>query len=118
MEKEKVIPEIVKEDVINKGKFTIVILTDITGECSVTVSTYPTATDNCEGVLSGSPDVSFPVTAQGTTIVIWTYDDGNGNTSQQTQNIIIEDITNPTIECVPNQIVNADDPTNTYTVPT
>jgi hypothetical protein len=44
-------------------------------------------------------DATLPITAQGTTIVTWTYDDGNGNTSTQTQNIIIDDTTAPVAIC-------------------
>ncbi|MDP2387519.1 MAG: choice-of-anchor J domain-containing protein [Bacteroidota bacterium] len=44
-------------------------------------------------------NASLPITTQGTTAVTWTYDDGNGNTTTQNQNVIIQDITNPTISC-------------------
>jgi len=33
---------------------------------------------------------------QGLTVVTWTYDDGNGNTSTQTQNITLNDVAAPT----------------------
>ena len=69
-------------------------LTDVTDECSAT-PTAPLATDNCAGAITGTPDVTFPITTQGTTTVTWTYDDGNGNTSTQTQDIVITDITAP-----------------------
>ncbi len=36
----------------------------------------------------------------------WTYDDGNGNTTTQNQNVIIDDITLPIISCPGNQNVN------------
>lgn len=68
-------------------------LSDLTDECSVAAPTAPTAT-SCTGTYSGTPDVSFPITAAGTTVVTWTYDDGNGNTSSQTQNVIIVPIDN------------------------
>ena len=79
----------------------------ITDVCSVTPPT-PTATDNCAGVVNGVPDVSFPITAQGTTTITWTYDDGNGNTSTQTQNVVLSDITAPVITCPANISVNND----------
>lgn len=68
-------------------------LADITDECEVT-PTAPTATDNCAGTLTGTPDLTFPITASGTTVITWTYDDGNGNLTTQTQNIIITPIDN------------------------
>ena len=70
-------------------------LLDVTAECEVTSITVPTATDNCVGTVNGTPDVTFPITAQGTTIVTWTHNDGNGNTVTQLQNVIIDDVTVP-----------------------
>jgi len=64
-------------------------LADLTGECSVTMPTAPTATSSCTGSITGTANVTFPIT--NTTIVTWTYDDGDGNTSTQNQNIIITD---------------------------
>lgn len=75
-------------------------LSDVTAECSAS-PTAPTATDNCVGSVTGSPDVTFPITTQGTTTVTWTYDDGNGNTSTQTQDVIIDDVTDPVINNCP-----------------
>ncbi|MES2800792.1 MAG: HYR domain-containing protein [Bacteroidota bacterium] len=76
----------------------ILILSDLTDECSVNPS-VPTATDNCLGVINGTTLTTFPITTQGTTIVTWSYDDGNGNITTQTQNVIIDDNTLPTITC-------------------
>jgi hypothetical protein len=70
-------------------------LSDVTDECSVTTLTAPTATDNCAGSLTGNHNATLPITAQGTTTVTWTYDDGNGNTSIQTQDVVITDVTAP-----------------------
>jgi hypothetical protein len=69
-------------------------LADVTDECSVTVLTDPTATDNCGGV-TVSNDATLPISTQGTTVVTWTYDDGNGNTSTQTQDVVIIDVVGP-----------------------
>jgi hypothetical protein len=73
----------------------IATLTDITAECEVTTLTPPTAMDNCAGALVGTSTVALPITAQGTTVVTWMYDDGNGNITFQNQNVIITDITAP-----------------------
>ena len=67
-------------------------LPDVTEDC-VSNPTAPTATNSCNGGIAGTPDVSFPITAVGTTIVSWTYDDGI-NTVTQSQNIIINGIDN------------------------
>jgi hypothetical protein len=38
------------------------------------------------------PDVTFPITAVGPTTVTWTYDDGNGNVSSQTQDVYVQPV--------------------------
>ncbi len=72
----------------------IPVLVDLNDECAVTPPT-PTATTNCSVIFNGVADVTFPITTQGTTVVTWTYDDGQGNTTTQTQNVIIDDVTDP-----------------------
>ncbi|HLN74095.1 MAG TPA: hypothetical protein VK205_12425, partial [Prolixibacteraceae bacterium] len=69
-------------------------LPDATGECSVTV-TAPTATDNCKGKITATTTDPFTYSAQGTYTIHWTYDDGNGNTSSQTQTVVVDDVTAP-----------------------
>ncbi len=76
----------------------ILTLSDITAECEVTTITTPSATDNCIGLLLGTTTTVFPITTQGTTVVTWSYNDGNGNISTQTQNVIINDITAPVVD--------------------
>jgi gliding motility-associated-like protein len=75
----------------------VATLADVTAECSVTSLVAPTATDNCAGIVTVTNNAALPITGQGTTVVTWTYDDGNGNTSTQTQNVIIDDVTLPTV---------------------
>jgi|GEM_PF-1600824 len=74
---------------------TIAMLADVTGQCSVTSLTAPTANDNCAGTITGTTSTTLPITAQGTTVITWTYSDGHGNTSTQTQNVVITDNTAP-----------------------
>lgn len=71
------------------------LLPDIKAQCQVTSLTPPTANDNCEGALVGTNNANLPITAQGTTVVTWTYNDGNGNTTTQTQNVIVDDTIAP-----------------------
>ncbi|MCX6294595.1 MAG: T9SS type A sorting domain-containing protein [Bacteroidetes bacterium] len=78
-------------------------LPDVTGECSVTVTGIPTATDNCAGIITGTTTDPLTVTTIGTSLITWTFNDGNGNISTQTQNVILID----TIAPLP----------NSYTVP-
>ena len=70
-------------------------LPDLTGECSVTVSSSPTATDNCVGSVTGTTTDPTSYSVQGSYVITWTYNDGNGNTSSQTQNVIVHDVTPP-----------------------
>ena len=69
-------------------------LPDLSEECSLTPPA-PTATDFYAGPITGTTTTPFPVTTQGTTVVTWSYDDGNGNISTQDQTIVIDDVTNP-----------------------
>ncbi|NQZ34609.1 MAG: T9SS type A sorting domain-containing protein, partial [Crocinitomicaceae bacterium] len=78
----------------------VATLSDVTDECSVTALTAPTATDNCGGTVTVSNDASLPISAQGTTVVTWTYTDVNGNASTQTQNVVITDLTAPVTDVV------------------
>ncbi|MGO3708196.1 HYR-like domain-containing protein, partial [Mesonia hippocampi] len=73
-------------------------LADITAECQVLATdiTIPTATDNCGETIYGTHNLTFPISTQGTHVITWTFDDGNGNADTQTQNIIIDDVTAPT----------------------
>ena len=73
-------------------------LPTVTGECSASVSA-PTATDNCAGSLTATTNDPTSYSAQGTYTITWTYDDGNGNTSAQTQNVVVADVTAPVAEC-------------------
>lgn len=76
-------------------------LADITAECEVTTLTAPSATDNCGGDVLVSSDATLPITDQGTTIITWTYTDENGNSTTQTQDVIIDDITAPVPDADP-----------------
>lgn len=70
-------------------------LPDVNAECSASAPTAPTASTNCGGSVTGTTTTTFPITTPGTTVVTWTYDDGNGNTATQTQNVVIDDVTAP-----------------------
>ncbi len=72
----------------------VATLTDITGEC-VSVATIPTATDNCAGVIDATTNDTLVYNVDGTYTITWTYDDGAGNTVDQTQTVIVDDVTPP-----------------------
>ncbi|HKR04952.1 MAG TPA: GEVED domain-containing protein [Bacteroidia bacterium] len=94
----------------------IAVLPDITGECSAT-ATAPTATDNCAGTITASTIDPTSYNTQGSFVIHWTYDDGNGNTVTQNQNVIIDDVTNPTINNCPGNISSCN-PVVSWTAPT
>ena len=83
----------------------IATLPDLTDECSVNVSTYPTATDNCKGTVTAATDDPLSYTAQGDYVIHWKYDDGNGNVTTQEQNIKIHDVTPPYFDAIADQII-------------
>ena len=76
----------------------VATLPTVTDECEVTL-TPPTATDNCAGTVTGTT-ANLTVTGAGTHTVVWTYDDGRGNTSQQNQTVVVTDTHAPTIALV------------------
>src|SRR5690606_25298103 len=70
-------------------------LADVTvGQCSGT-PLAPTTTDNCAGTITGTTSTTFPITAQGLTVVTWTFDDGNGNVVTADQNVTVNNTTLP-----------------------
>jgi gliding motility-associated-like protein len=67
-------------------------LSDVNGQCSVTLAA-PTTTDACKGIITGTTTTTFPIATVGTTVVTWTFDDGNGNSITSDQNVIITNVT-------------------------
>ena len=69
-------------------------LEDIIGDCEegITSLIAPTATDNCAGSVTGTTDVTLPITTPGTSEITWTFDDANGNTITQVQTLIVPEL--------------------------
>ncbi|MEI6915017.1 MAG: HYR domain-containing protein, partial [Armatimonadota bacterium] len=59
----------------------------------------PTATDNFAGKISASTTDATEFNAQGVYTITWVYNDGNGNTAQQQQTVIVQDTENPKVQC-------------------
>ncbi|MEH6538425.1 MAG: HYR domain-containing protein, partial [Psychroserpens sp.] len=72
---------------------------DIIAQCEVTSLETLLANDNCSGEIQGVSDANLPITYQGTTVITWTFNDGNGNITTETQNVIIEDTEGPDAIC-------------------
>lgn len=85
----------------------IPVLADVTGECSATIATAPTTTDNCAGVITGTTGDATTRTEQGTSLVTWAFDDGHGNVVTATQHLVVKDVHAPVITgCPTNLVVN------------
>lgn len=70
-------------------------LPNVIGACSAT-AIAPTATDNCAGIIVATTTDPLTYSTQGTYTINWIYTDGKGNSSFQTQTIIVDDLTAPT----------------------
>lgn len=70
------------------------VLPDVYGSlCSPVTLTAPKATDNCVGQVTGTTPTTFPISTVGTHTVVWTFNDGRGNTSTANQKVVISGLT-------------------------
>ncbi|UOX33857.1 T9SS type B sorting domain-containing protein [Flavobacterium sediminilitoris] len=76
---------------------TITNLPTITGDCNTIITSIPTATDNCAGTINATTTDPLTYATAGNYTITWLYDDGNGNTSNQTQNVTITAVTLPIV---------------------
>ncbi|WP_035484516.1 MBG domain-containing protein, partial [Algoriphagus marincola] len=96
----------------------VLSLPNITAQCQVTSLIPPTATDNCGGTVTVTNNATLPITTQGTTVITWSYDDGNGNITFQNQNVIIDDTTPPTPDVIGLPTITAQCEVTSLTPPT
>lgn len=73
-------------------------LPDVTGQCSANLPAAPTATDACDGAITGVPDQTGPF-GEGDYTITWTFTDSKTNSSTQTQAVHVHDTTAPSITC-------------------
>ncbi|RYJ42994.1 Adhesin AidA-related protein [Flavobacterium beibuense] len=80
----------------------VATLPTVTVECNVPAGmiTAPTATDNCAGTVTATTTDPLTYTAQGTYTITWIYNDGNGNTTTQTQTVVVDDTTAPVADVI------------------
>ncbi len=76
----------------------IPVLEDLTAECSLT-AIAPSANDACAGTITGITSDPLSYSDQGAYVIIWNFDDGNGNSMDVSQNVLISDLTAPTATC-------------------
>ncbi|UPQ78222.1 T9SS type B sorting domain-containing protein [Flavobacterium azooxidireducens] len=67
----------------------------INGDCNTVITNFPTANDNCSGTIIATTTSSLDFSNSGNYSITWNYDDGNGNTSTQIQNIVISQVALP-----------------------
>jgi gliding motility-associated-like protein len=91
-------------------------LPTVTEECQVDSIAAPTATDNCDGQVTGTTTTPFPITSS--TTVTWTYTDANGNSSTQDQNVVINDTTAPVADNDPLPTVTEECQVDSIAAPT
>ena len=92
-------------------------LPDINKECIIDLIEPPTATDNNDSrTITGTTDTNFPITKS--TTIIWEYKDSLGNSSSQTQTVIIEDITPPYVDEISLQTIVKSDAIDSIKSPT
>lgn len=80
-------------------------LTDIQNECSVSITDYPQASDNCGTTITATTTSPLTYNNQGRYTITWTYDDGNGNTATQEQTVIIKDSITPVISTLSDRVL-------------
>ncbi len=80
-----------------------------------TVTTVPTATDNCKGTIQGTTNSPLVYSTPGNYTITWAYNDQNGQVVYQDQQVIVElgqDITPPVITVPASITANATIATN------
>ena len=78
----------------------LISLPTISGQCSVTVNTIPTAYDSCSGMIQATTTSALDYDTLGTHQIIWSYDDGYGNIATQNQMVEVVD-TLPAVPTLP-----------------
>lgn len=79
--------------------------TDIVSYCEITSLESVSATDNCAGTVVGTNDAVFPITEN--TTITWFFDDGNGNVTIESQNIVIQSM-NTEVNTIGSSLVAAE----------
>lgn len=70
----------------------------LTVACPYTITTFPTATDNCLGTITATTSSPLTYASGGTYTVTWIYTDSNANVTSQVQTL--------NVDCNPNAVTN------------
>lgn len=95
---------------------TITALSTINGDCNTSITSIPTATDNCAGNINATTTSSLSFSVPGTYTVVWNYNDGNGNISSQNQTVIISATALPTLNTAQQFCIQQNATLNTITI--
>ncbi|QOW09604.1 T9SS type B sorting domain-containing protein [Kaistella flava (ex Peng et al. 2021)] len=77
-------------------------LPNITAFCKITVTAIPTATTGCGTKINATTTDPLSYNTPGNYIIHWNYDDGNGHTLNQNQNVIVQGVALPTANATQN----------------
>lgn len=83
-------------------------LPEINIATAVKITTVPTANDKCSGVINGTTTDPLMYADPGNYVLNWVYSDAAGNTTLQSQNVVVVDIIAPEINCIPSVVKNTD----------
>lgn len=81
---------------------TVANLKDIEGDCHTQITTIPTATDSCLGLINATTTSPLTYTTSGEYTIVWEYNAGKSNATSQNQKVIIK--TQPLPTAVASQI--------------
>ncbi len=81
--------------IINVEEMVAPTLADLQADCSLTVTEHPTLDTDCFGTITATTEDSLEFNQSG--IITWTFDNGNGETVQATQQVNIEDNVAPEV---------------------
>ena len=77
-----------------------ITLPTLSANCTVTVSSIPTATDNCSGIINATTNDPLSYSVPGTYTIDWQYNDNNGNIENQNQTIILTATSLPIVNSI------------------
>lgn len=69
----------------------------LAGQCEAEVTSIPSATDAISGGVVGTTSSLLRYDTLGSYAITWFYDDGHGNTSSQSQSVLVKDTLSPEI---------------------
>jgi CARDB/SdrD B-like domain len=94
-------------------------LPDIKNQCSARISEIPAAQDNHDGLVIGFTNDPVEYSVQGTYFIRWNFRDSAGNTTFQTQKVVIEDTIAPVPDIMQLPVITGTEmvPVSVTTVP-